>query len=131
MNRKKGIIAAGTFTGLILLTILALGFGSLQTSSADSEADSSAADISPPATDNVNAEQALQQWQTYGAELEQTVRTLQERDLAYQQQLEQANQTITTLQNEINANNSAPANQQYKEHERAEHESYEFGERDD
>ena len=131
MNRKKGIIAAGTFTGLILLTILALGFGNLRASSANSGADSSAADISPPATDNVNAEQALQQWQTYGAELEQTVRTLQERDLAYQQQLEQANQTITTLQNQINANNSAPAYQDHEEHERAEHELSVFGEHDD
>jgi hypothetical protein len=34
MDRKKGILAAGTFTGLILITILALGFGNFQASAA-------------------------------------------------------------------------------------------------
>lgn len=131
MDRKKGILAAGTFTGLILITILALGFGSLQASSADSGAnDPAAAGVVAPASNNTDAEQALREWQAYGAELEQTIQTLQERDAVYQQQLQSANDTITTLQNEVNAANSAPSYGQ-EQHENEEHEAYEFQAFDD
>lgn len=125
MNRTKGILAAGTFTGLILITILALGFGRLQASSADNNAELPAtAEIVPPSTDNADMEQALQEWQNYSHELEQTISALQARDVAYQQQLEAANATITSLQDEINNTNSVS---RFEEHESNEHEAHEDG----
>lgn len=132
MNRTKGILAAGTFTGLILITILALGFGSLQASSAEKGVDMpTTAEIAPPAVDNLNAEAALQEWQAYSAELEQTILTLQARDAAYQEQLDAANETILSLQDDINAANSAPVYEEHEEHEQHESEEHEYGEYDD
>jgi hypothetical protein len=129
MDRKKGILAAGTFTGLILITILALGFGSLRTSSAVSEATTPpTAEVAAPAANSPDADQALQEWQTYSAELEQTIQTLLERDALYQQQLDTANETITSLQDEVNAANSASY---HEEEEHEEYEEYEHEEYDD
>lgn len=131
MDRTKGILAAGTFTGLVLITALVLGFGNFRAKSVeDAAAPLSAAEISPPATDGIKIEQALQEWQTYSAELEQTVRTMQKRETAYQQQLDAANQTILQLQNEINGANNAPIasfsdEDESREHESLEHESFE------
>jgi hypothetical protein len=53
VNRTKSIIAAGTFTGLILITILALGFGSLQANSEGTAVMPDTAEIAPPATDKM------------------------------------------------------------------------------
>jgi TolA-binding protein len=126
MDRTKGILAAGTFTGLVLITILVLGFGNLQAKSVeDTAVPISAEEISPPPTDGIELEQALQEWQTYSAELEQTVRTLQDRETAYQQQLDAANQTIVQLQNEINQANNALVTSFSEEHESDEDESRE------
>lgn len=132
MNRKKSIIAAGTFTGLVLITILALGFGSLRAKAEETAVKSDTAEIAPPATDNMELEQALQEWQNYSAELEQTVRTLQERDLTYQQQLEAANETIIQLEGQVNTANSS-FREEDESHEREEHEyeEHEYGEYDD
>ncbi len=127
MNRTKSIITAGTFTGLVLLTILALGSGVLQASSSEPAIMPVTAEIAPSATGNVELEQALQEWQSYSAELEQTVQTLQARDLAYQQQLEAANQTITQLEGQVNSANRSL----YQEAESHEHEEHEHGEHDD
>lgn len=118
MNRTKGILAAGTLTGLVLITILALGFGNLR---ADRNADvaaetavspvnmSAATTVSSAADAQINEEavQAVQAWQQYSAELEETVRTMQTREAAYQAQLEAANQTILQLQDSINTANSS------------------------
>lgn len=114
MNRTKGILAAGTLTGLVLITILALGFGNLR---ADRNADvaaetavspvnvSTATTASSAAGAQIN-EEAVQAWQQYSAELEETVRTMQTREAAYQAQIEAANQTILQLQDSINTANS-------------------------
>lgn len=139
MDRKKGILAAGTLTGLVLITILALGFGHLQAqSAADTAVAPTTTEVSLPETNGMTAEEALQAWQAYSAELEQTVLTMQERDAAYQQQLDAANQTILQLQDQINSANSAPAffgddheRFEHEAHEHEEHEHGEYGEYDD
>jgi hypothetical protein len=134
MNSTKSILAVGTFAGLVLITILALGFGDLQArSTEDTAVAPSAAEISLPQTNNMSNEEALQAWQAYSAELEQTVRTMQDRDTAYQQQLDAANQTILQLQDQINGANSAPNffGDNRNEHEEHEHEAYEFEEQFD
>lgn len=132
MNRTKSIIVAGTFTGLILITMLALGFGRLQANSEGTAVMPDTAEMAPPATGNMEMEQALQEWQTYSAELERTIQTLQERDLAYQQQLEAANETILQLEGQINsANNSYYEEDESHKYEEHEHEEHEYGEYDD
>ncbi len=107
MTRYKGIIIAGTFSGFVIITLLALGFGSLR-AGADS-----GASISPeesqlplPETTDLTAEEALQAWQQYSAELEQTVRTMQGRENTYQSQIDAANQTILSLQDQVNTTNA-------------------------
>jgi hypothetical protein len=137
MNRTKGILVAGTLTGLVLVTILALGFGNLQAKSAEDTAVApAAAEVALPQTNGLAAEEALQAWQDYSTELEQTVRTMQDRDTAYQQQLDAANQTILQMQDQINSANNAPAyydddDDDRYEHEEREHEEHEDGEYDD
>lgn len=141
MNRTKGILAAGTLTGLVLITILALGFGNLQAKSVEDTAVAPATEVTLPQTNGLTAEEALQAWQDYSAELEQTVRTMQDRDTVYQQQLDAANQTILQLQDQINSANNPPAyyddddddryEHEEREHEEREHEEHENGEYDD
>lgn len=134
MNRTKGILAAGTFTGLVLITILALGFGPLGRTEAKSNSEAitiPAVDTAVQTANGAADTQTLQAWQEYSAQLEQTVRALQQRDLAYQQQLETANQTILQLQDQINsepAPSSFAEREEHEEHERGEHEAFEFGE---
>lgn len=130
MDRTQGILIAGTFTGLVLIAVLVLGFSNFRAKSVEDAAiPLSLAEISPPATDGIEIEQALQEWQAYSAELEQTVRTMQDRETAYQQQLDAANQTILQLQNEINGANNASTlfseEDESREHESLEHESFE------
>lgn len=134
MNRTKGILAAGTLTGLVLITLLALGFGNLRAAGDSATAvptttiSTTTTDLPLPETGSLTNEEALQAWQEYSAQLEQTVRTMQERETAYQTQLDTANQTILQLQNDINSANSAPAftggDNDSDEHEHEEHEEY-------
>ncbi len=139
MNRTKGIIAAGTLTGLVLITLLALGFGNLRAAGGSDTAVPNAptAELPTPDTSVQTNDEALQAWQEYSAQLEQTVRTMQEREATYQTQLDAANQTILQLQNDINsANASAPAytgddDDDRYEHEGSEHEHEEHEEHDD
>ena len=134
MNRTKGILAAGTLTGLVLITLLALGFGNLRATGDSATAvppttiSTTTSDLPLPETGSLTNEEALQAWQEYSAQLEQTVRTMQEREAAYQTQLDAANQTILQLQNDINSANSAPAftggdddSGEPEEHEHEEH----------
>ena len=131
MTRTKGILAAGTLTGLILITLLGLGFGNLGAASGSSD---TAVPQELPQQPQINttdpaAEEAIKAWQEYSAELEQTVRVLQDREAAYQTQLDAANQTIINLQDQINSTNSAASSastfQFGGEHEEHEHEGYE------
>ncbi len=134
MNRYKGFLAAGTFVGLVIITLLALGFGSLK-----AVADSGTAvpqeeiQLPVPQTTNLTNDEAMQAWQQYSAELEETVRTMQDRENTYQSQIDMANQTILQLQDQLNIVNSGASsgeaytdddgNEVREEHE--EHEEYE------
>jgi hypothetical protein len=137
MSRTKGILAAGTFTGLVLITILALGFGGLQAQSSQIVPAVPATEVGIPPANGLADEESLQAWQTYSAQLEQTVRILQERDNAYQQQLEASNQTILQLQDQVNSGNTSfgeheeHEREEHEDHEHEEHEGFEFGEFDD
>ncbi len=127
MNRLKGIFVAGTLTGLVLITILALGFGKVRAKPVENTADTLAVPgNSLTTTSDSEIKQQLQGWQTYSAELEQTVRIMQEREAQYQQQLDSANQIIIQLQNEISRSKSARFNDFFEEDE-----SHEFREIDD
>ena len=119
MNRTKGILAAGTLTGLVLITLLALGFGNIQAKQADATTAVAPAiiDGTVPQTNDMTKDQAIQAWQDYSSQLEQTIRTMQNRETAYQQQLDAANQTILQLQDQLNSANSAPAVPFFGEHE--------------
>ena len=145
MNRTKGILAAGTLTGLVLVTLLALGFRNIGV-----KTDEGAATAVPEPTpivveeqpvDNSADEAAIQAWQEYTAQLENTVNTMQSRENEYQVQLDSANQTIIQLQDQINSANAAPVvnsapasyedddDDRHEEHE--EHEEHEDEERED
>lgn len=118
MDRKKGILAAGTLTGLVLITLLALGFGNLGATADNATAVSQQPQI---VTTDPAAQDAVQAWQEYSAGLEQTVRTLQERENAYQSQIDSANQTIVNLQGQVNIAGSNPVHISGGEHEEFEH----------
>lgn len=111
MNRKSGILAAGTLTGLVVIIILVFGMGSLNAAENNSTVLPPAANAltgEQPTADTTNSE-SLQAWQTYSGELENAVETLQTREGQYQAELNVANQTILQLQDQINAANGAPA----------------------
>ena len=127
MNRKKGILAAGTLTGLVLITILGLGFGNLGALASGGSSDTAVQQEIPqqPQVDTTDpaAAEAVQAWQDYSSELEQTVRVMQEREAAYQSQLDQANNTIVNLQDQVNTSNSAASSSgaNYDDDDRYEH----------
>jgi hypothetical protein len=151
MNRTKGILAAGSLTGLVLVTILALGFPDTGANS-DNDQETAVSEPTPiviqqPETDS-NKNKAIQAWQTYSSDLENTVKTMQQREEAYRAQIEAANQTILQLQDEVNSANaaasvqisapvSAPAPVNHDdddggdEHEEHEHEEHEHEEHED
>lgn len=112
MNRTKGILAAGTLTGLVIITLLGLGFGNLGSLIAASDGGEPAVPLQIPqepqlTTTDPAAEEAVQAWQDYSSNLEETVRVMQERESAYQSQIDTANDTIVNLQDQINSANSA------------------------
>ena len=131
MNRKKGILAAGTLTGLVLITILGLGFGNLGALASGGSSDTAVQQEIPQQrqvdTTDPAAAEAVQAWQDYSSELEQTVRVMQEREAAYQSQLDQANNTIVNLQDQVNTSNSAASSSgaNYDDDDRYEHEEHE------
>lgn len=110
MNRTKGILAAGSLTGLVLITILALGFQGLGAAAGDGTqtavSEPTPIVIQQPET-GVGADEAVQAWQIYSGDLENTVQTMQQREAQYQAQLEAANQTILQLQDQANSANAA------------------------
>ena len=131
MNRKKGILAAGTLTGLVLITILGLGFGNLGALASGGSDSTAVQQVIPQepqiSTTDPAAAEAVQAWQDYSSELEQTVRVMQEREAAYQSQLDQANNTIVNLQDQVNTSNSAASSSgaNYDDDDRYEHEEHE------
>lgn len=152
MNRTKGILAAGSLTGLVLITVLALGFSGLG-AWGTGEAETAVTEPTPtiiqePQVDQ-NASETVRAWQKYGRDLETTVQTMQEREAQYQAEIEAANQTILQLQDQVNSANAAasiqviaPANKNvsvnqsapaptFHEDESHEHEEHEGQEHDD
>ena len=120
MTRLKGILAAGSLTGLILITVIVLSVRN-----ANAAAEPASAPVittqDQPAT-SLTGEEAVQAWQTYSGELENTVRVLQDREAQYQAELDAANATILQLQDQINSANQMTSNRDYEEHE--EHEDH-------
>ena len=118
MNRTKGIVIAASLTGLVLITILALGFGRATADSNDAASISpSAPQSSTTGTGQGDLQQQVDAWQRYSHELEQTVRILQSREAQYQQQLDSANRTIVQLQDELNSRNALQGRSFFGEHE--------------
>jgi hypothetical protein len=147
MNRTKGILAAGTLTGLVIITLLGLGFGNLGALAAGgNESDTAVPQELPQepqiTTTDPAAAEAVQAWQEYSTELEQTVRVMQEREAAYQSQINSANDTIVNLQDQVNSANSAASSgggafyeddddDRYEHEEHESHEEHEDHEDDD
>ncbi len=147
MNRAKGLLAAGTLTGVILITVLVFGFGSLKAQPDDAQAnpDTAApavvlpADATTATTTQANA-QELQDLRAYNQQLEAALQIMQEREAVYQAQIEQANRTVLQLQDQLNAQmqmqpsiivGQAAPGSAVNNHERSEHESHEGFEFDD
>jgi len=111
MNRMKGILAAGTLTGLVIITVLALGFGSLgAVSDSGTAVPEETFELPLPQPTDDNNDEALQAWQQYSAELEQIVRSMKDRENTYLSQTDLANQTILQLQDQLNAVDSSSSN---------------------
>lgn len=124
MTRLKGILAAGTLTGLILITVIVL---SVRNANAAAEPSSTPLITTQdqPATD-LAGEEAVQAWQTYSAELENTIRVMQDREGQYQTELEAANTTILDLQDQLNNANQTSSYREHEDHEdNEEHEDHE------
>lgn len=124
MNRLKGMIAAGTLTGLILITVVVL---SIRNANAAAEPVSAPVSIIQDQPDaSLNGEEAVQAWQTYSAELENTIRVMQDREGQYQTELEAANTTILDLQDQLNNANQTSSYREHEDHEdNEEHEDHE------
>ncbi|MGD2079090.1 MAG: hypothetical protein PVH18_11955 [Chloroflexota bacterium] len=130
MNRRNGIIIALSLTGLVLITILALGFGRAKAQSSDGTGVPPVAPQLPAGgQEDGDVRQELKAWQAYSRQLEQTVLIMQDRETQYQQELDAANQTIGQLQDELNSGNRLGTRFFSGEHD--EHEEHEFGEFDD
>ena len=110
MSRTKSIIAAGSLTGLVLIAALVLGLRGINAASGtggNTTVNSPAQiEIQQPDT-ATTADENLQSWQTYSRDLEYAVQTMQEREAAYQAQIEAANQAIMELQDQVNSANVA------------------------
>ena len=114
MNRIKGILAAGTLTGLILATMVAFGFQRPSTSTVEETAVAPEIIINPivmPEEQPVNEtnQMEVQELESYTQQLETALQTMQERESAFQAQINQANQTIIALQDQVNAQIDAQA----------------------
>ncbi|MFN2190445.1 MAG: hypothetical protein ACK2T3_16905 [Candidatus Promineifilaceae bacterium] len=131
MSRTKSLLAAGTFIGLVLITIMALGLGTLKAQPAGDANAAPESNAQPTASNDLTDEETIQAWKDYSTQLEQAVRALQERERIYQERLNTSNQTIVQLQDQINTNPAPPFFRNSDEHERQEHEGLEFGEFDD
>lgn len=101
-NRIKNLLIAGAVTGLLLATLLALGFrGTVRA------AEDPAGNVQPQ---TLPADMTTTNLQAENAQLRSAVNTLLNREGQYQQQLELANQTILQLQSQLSqANGQLPS----------------------
>lgn len=147
MNRVKGILAAGTLTGLVLVTVLALGFKSVKSQTQESTAvpeiivqpviESAPMPASDAAT-TTGSSQPTNTGQSYIQQLEETLTTMQGREAVYRDQIDAANQTILQLQDQINTDRTAQAafnnsvsNYQENDDDHDDHEDHEDHDDDD
>ncbi|MCA9872538.1 MAG: hypothetical protein KC441_02755 [Anaerolineales bacterium] len=113
MDRIKGILAASTLTGIILITVLVLGFGNIR--ALNQSALPPTVMINPSALNDGAANTAVaqtspqdvQDLQAYAQQLEGALQVMQNREAAYQAQINTANQTVLQLQDQINNQNAA------------------------
>ena len=130
MNRTKSIIAAGSLTGLVLATVLALGFRDLtqvtQTTTPAPEI------ILQPLPPDSTADPTV-------AELQAQIDALLAREGQYQAVIEQANQTIIDLQTQqtpllsaqMGGGGEYEEHDEHEEHEHDEHEEHEHDEHEE
>jgi S-adenosylmethionine synthetase len=109
--RLRNILAAGALTGLVLATILAFAWQSAPT-------DAQPASTEVPTAGTLSAE---------NEQLRQAVNILQQREAAYQSQIEAANQTILQLQ-AAGGNRFQDDDEHESQWEEHEHEENEFAE---
>ena len=113
MNRIKGILAAGTLTGLILATMVAFGFQRPSMGTVEETAVAPEIIINPIVMPeekvNDTNQVEVQELESYTQQLETALQTMQERESAFQAQINQANQTIIALQDQVNAQIDAQA----------------------
>ena len=119
MDKKQiaNLLGAGTLTGLVLASVLLFGQGQLDASAAaDNTAASQPAivEVAAPSTDG-------DPLQVQNDQLQEALQTMQEREAAYQEQIELANEALAEQ-----AANSAPAYSE--EYEEDEHEEGEYEE---
>ncbi|WP_420627615.1 hypothetical protein [Candidatus Leptofilum sp.] len=120
MNRTKGILLAGSVTGLILIALLAFGLPvrSLEQQQLQEVPTNSLDTAAPSGLDGLEAT---------NAELEAALRLMQERENAYQQELEAANQAILDMQDAA----QQPVYEEDYEDEEHDEDDYEYEEEDD
>ncbi len=104
MDRMKGILTAGTLTGLVLMVALVFGFNDqgVKETATPTGPDIIVNPIVVP--EGSNAETADS---TYIQQLESAVQTMQSREAEYQTQIETANETILQLQDQVNSSRSS------------------------
>ena len=113
MTQKKGILIAGTLTGLILMTLLAFSFTNVATLFARDDAQV----VQPAQSLESNAPVDSQALQEYATELESALQTMQQREAEYQQQLQAANQTIIEMQQPVQSSPGIYADDDHYEHD--------------
>ena len=120
MNRMKAILAAGTLTGLLLITALTFGLGGGADAETAVDAPAAATEIivnpvvmpgeadvaagteTTAQIEAATAGQQAQAYQVYAKDLETALKTMQSREAEYQLQIETANQTVLQLQDQLN-----------------------------
>ena len=118
MTQKKGILIAGTLTGLILLTMLAFGFANVSAlfGRDDAQTVPPVPALQPGQALESSAPADIQALQDYVLRLESTVQTMQLREAQYQQRLQAANQVIVEMQ-QAQSNAGLAANGRHFEHD--------------
>ena len=118
MNRIKGILTAGTLTGLVLITALVFGFSKSNGNGVTETAVPSGIIINPIVVPSeIDTQTAVSGDANYTQQLEGTLQLMQSREAEYQTQIEAANQTILQLQDQVNLLAAPVSASEYTEYE--------------